>query len=83
MPVSTVNGVDLVGSAEIRDMLGGISRQRVNVITSAKNFPDPLATLKMGQVWRRVDVERWISQHRPGLAQDEPQTEKGPHPTER
>ncbi|MFI6327049.1 hypothetical protein ACIBBG_01985 [Micromonospora chersina] len=56
--------MDLVGAAEIRDMLGGISRQRVNVITNAKGFPDPIAVLQMGKVWRRRDVERWIAEHR-------------------
>ncbi|MFE9955659.1 hypothetical protein [Micromonospora sp. NPDC005299] len=55
----------LVGAAEIRDMLGGISRQRVNVITNAKGFPDPVAVLQMGKVWRKRDVERWIAEHRP------------------
>ncbi|MET8837581.1 hypothetical protein ABZV78_27210 [Micromonospora sp. NPDC004540] len=57
--------MDLVGAAEIRDMLGGISRQRVNVITNAKGFPDPIAVLQMGKVWRKRDVERWIAEHRP------------------
>ncbi|MEU1688428.1 hypothetical protein [Micromonospora sp. NPDC005707] len=57
--------MDLVGAAEIRDMLGGISRQRVNVITNAKGFPDPVAVLQMGKVWRKRDVERWIAEHRP------------------
>ncbi|WDZ84525.1 hypothetical protein [Micromonospora cathayae] len=56
--------MDLVGVAEIRDMLGGVSRQRANVITNAKGFPDPVATLRMGKVWRRQDVEQWIAEHR-------------------
>jgi predicted DNA-binding transcriptional regulator AlpA len=56
--------MDLVGAAEIRDMLGGISRQRVNVITNTKGFPDPIAVLQMGKVWRKRDVERWIAEHR-------------------
>lgn len=62
---SNVNGMDLVGVAEIRDMLGGISRQRANVITNTKGFPDPVARLVMGKVWLRQDVEQWIAQHRP------------------
>ncbi|MEV6366219.1 hypothetical protein AB0L86_04915 [Micromonospora musae] len=56
--------MDLVGAAEIREMLGGISRQRVNVITTSKGFPDPVAVLAMGKVWRRRDVARWIAEHR-------------------
>ncbi|MFC4104759.1 hypothetical protein [Micromonospora zhanjiangensis] len=61
---------DLVGAAEIRIMLGNVSRQRVNVVTNNKNFPDPVVTLIMGKVWRRSDVEKWIRQHRPDLATD-------------
>jgi prophage regulatory protein len=60
--------VDLVGAAEIRLMLGGdISRQRVDVIINSKGFPDPIATLIMGRVWRKSDVEEWIRKHRPHL----------------
>ncbi|MGI5211936.1 helix-turn-helix transcriptional regulator [Plantactinospora sp. CA-290183] len=52
---------ELVGVAEIRDMLGGnLSRQRVHVITSHRDFPAPVQKLKMGQVWRKRDVEEWI-----------------------
>lgn len=59
--------------AEIRAMLGGISRQRVNVITNTKGFPDPIATLAMGKVWRKQDVERWIAEHRPQPTNEEGQ----------
>ncbi|GAA2187800.1 hypothetical protein GCM10009848_26320 [Micromonospora lupini] len=60
--------MDLVGAAEIRVMLGGISKQRVYVITSHRNFPEPVADLVQGKVWRRSDVAAWIRQHRPELA---------------
>ena len=70
MPLSTVNPVDLVGVAEIRDMLGGVSRQRASVIANQRNFPEPIAVLAMGKVWRRSDVEAWIRQHRPDLLRD-------------
>ncbi|MEV4722473.1 hypothetical protein AB0K29_02215 [Micromonospora humida] len=59
--------MDLVGVAEIRTMLGGISRQRVSIIANTKGFPDPVAVLAMGKVWRRRDVERWIKVNRPDL----------------
>ncbi|CCH16817.1 conserved hypothetical protein [Micromonospora lupini str. Lupac 08] len=49
-------------------MLGGISKQRVYVITSHRNFPEPVADLVQGKVWRRSDVAAWIRQHRPELA---------------
>jgi prophage regulatory protein len=71
-PLPSVNAVDdLVGAAEIRIMLGNVSRQRVNVVTNHKNFPDPVANLIMGKVWRRSDVEAWIKKHRPDLADEE------------
>lgn len=71
LTLSSVNPVELVGVAEIRVMLGGVSRQRANVITSAKGFPDPVAVLAMGKVWRKSDVERWIKRHRPRLNEDD------------
>jgi hypothetical protein len=60
--------VELVGAAEIRVMLGNVSRQRVNVVTTSKGFPDPYATLTMGKVWRKADVEAWVREHRPELS---------------
>ena len=66
----SVRRMDLVGAAEIRVMLGGISKQRVYVITSHRNFPEPVADLVQGKVWRRSDVVAWIRQHRPELAED-------------
>lgn len=49
----------LVGAAEIADLLG-VSRQRVTQLTSRGDFPRPVATLAMGKIWRRDDVEEWI-----------------------
>ncbi|MFJ6197044.1 hypothetical protein [Micromonospora sp. NPDC092111] len=60
--------MDLVGVSEIRAMLGNISRQRASVIANQRNFPEPVAVLAMGKVWRKVDVEAWISEHRPDLS---------------
>jgi prophage regulatory protein len=62
--------VELVGVAEIRDMLGGISRQRASVIANQRNFPEPMAVLAMGKVWRKSDVEKWIAKHRPASVGD-------------
>ncbi len=63
----SVRRMELVGAHEIRVMLGGISKQRVYVITSHRNFPDPVADLMQGKVWRKADVEAWIREHRPEL----------------
>ena len=54
----------LVGAGEIRIMLGGVSKQRVYQITTRKGFPEPVATLRQGKVWRAEDVERWIRDNR-------------------
>ena len=57
--------IDLVGTGEIRQMLGGLSKQRVHVITRRRDFPAPIAELIQGPVWRRSDVEAWIRENRP------------------
>ena len=35
--------------------------------TLRKGFPDPVATLAMGNVWRAEDVEKWIAEHRQAI----------------
>ncbi|MBM0228878.1 MULTISPECIES: DNA-binding protein [Micromonospora] len=57
----------LVGSAEIRVLLGGVSRQRVYQITNRRDFPEPVAKLEMGNVWLAEDVEKWITEKRPEM----------------
>ncbi len=47
------------GASEIRAMLGNVSRQRASVIANQRNFPEPIAVLAMGKVWRKSDVEKW------------------------
>ena len=53
----------MVGLAEIRHMLGGISRQRAFQLTAEDDFPPPEATLAMGKVWRRDKVRDWAVRH--------------------
>jgi prophage regulatory protein len=48
--------VQLVGAAEIAELLGGLSRQRVSQLTAADDFPEPVQRLRMGNVWRYSDV---------------------------
>ncbi len=57
----------LVGSGEIRVMLGGVSKQRAFQITTRKGFPEPIAVLMQGKVWLAEDVEKWIKANRAGL----------------
>jgi prophage regulatory protein len=49
----------MLGAAEIAQLLGGLSRQRVSQLTAHKDFPEPLARLQMGSVWRYEDAARW------------------------
>ena len=51
----------VVGAAEISEMLGGLSRQRVSQLTAAPDFPKPLQRLRMGSVWRYEDVRSWAA----------------------
>ncbi|MFI7330668.1 GntR family transcriptional regulator [Micromonospora aurantiaca (nom. illeg.)] len=48
-----------MGAAEIQERLG-VSRQRAYILISRKNFPEPIATLKMGSVWLASDIEDWM-----------------------
>ncbi len=57
----------LMGTAEIRQRLGGISRQRVYQLTCRTDWPAPYDELAQGKIWRRADVEAWIKQYRPSL----------------
>lgn len=57
-----------MGAHEIRERLGGISRQRVYQITSRADFPKPVADLAQGKIWTVDDVEAWIKDHRPHQA---------------
>ncbi|MFC0030069.1 helix-turn-helix transcriptional regulator [Micromonospora chaiyaphumensis] len=60
----------LVASQEIQEMLG-VSRTRAYQITNSKTFPDPVAVLSVGRIWRADDVERWIKAHRRDLQDSE------------
>jgi len=51
--------LDLVGAAEIADMLG-LTRQRINaIVRSHEDFPEPVAELSAGRIWLRKDVVAW------------------------
>jgi predicted DNA-binding transcriptional regulator AlpA len=54
----------LVATPEIAELLE-VSRQRADVITKQVGFPEPVASLSVGKIWRESDVKRWISMHRP------------------
>jgi hypothetical protein len=54
---------NLVAAGEIAAMLG-VSKQRADVLTRQKGFPDPAAEVEVGggrriRAWERDDVEAW------------------------
>ena len=52
---------ELLGVAEIAQMVG-VSRQRVNeLVRSDPDFPAPEAELAAGRIWAREDIERWMA----------------------
>jgi predicted DNA-binding transcriptional regulator AlpA len=52
--------VDIVGVAEIADMLG-VSRSRVHqLMAEHDDFPRPAASLSAGLIWRRSDIRAWM-----------------------
>ena len=59
--------LELVATPEIAQLLG-VSRQRADVITKQAGFPEPIASLSVGKIWSKSDVERWMSAHRPKAA---------------
>lgn len=61
----------LMGQAEIADRLG-VTRQRVQQLIGKSNWPEPFDVLAMGKVWWIKDVNDWIREHRPELADEEP-----------
>lgn len=51
--------LDLVGAAEIAELLG-VTRTRVNqLVADDPSFPVPAAELTAGRIWKRADVEAW------------------------
>lgn len=51
-----------MGTGEIRRELG-VSRQRVQQLTTSRDFPEPSDVLAAGKVWKREDVEAWARSH--------------------
>jgi predicted DNA-binding transcriptional regulator AlpA len=52
----------LLGVAEIAAMLG-LTRQRVNQLIQAPDFPAPEAVLSAGRIWARDAIESWAASH--------------------
>ncbi|MFG1988410.1 DNA-binding protein [Actinoplanes sp. NPDC048988] len=61
---------EILAAAEIADYLG-VTRQRVAVLVDRADFPEPLAHLSVGRIWRTSNVRRWTSQRPHRIQEDE------------
>jgi FtsZ-interacting cell division protein YlmF len=53
--------LDVVGVAEIAQLLG-VSKQRVHeLLRNDADFPEPAAELAAGRIWQRSEVEHWMA----------------------
>lgn len=54
--------VDLMAMPEVTSLLG-VSKQRVYQLIARGGFPEPVATISVGRIWLREDVERWAREN--------------------
>lgn len=55
---------DMVGMAEVQEILEINTRQQASQLAERRDFPRPVAELKAGRVWLRSDIERFRRQWR-------------------
>jgi predicted DNA-binding transcriptional regulator AlpA len=59
MSRTKILGMEPMTASDVAKLLG-VSRQRVHQIMEADlTFPAPAATLSVGRVWERADIEKW------------------------
>lgn len=49
----------LMSASEVAELLQ-VSAARVHQLTKEVGFPEPVATLRVGRIWERADIERWM-----------------------
>lgn len=54
--------IRLAGPHEVAAILG-VSRQWAAQISQRKTFPEPIAELRIGNVWLVQDVEEWAARN--------------------
>lgn len=52
----------VVGVAEVAAILG-VERRHVYDLTLSQDWPEPLARMTTGSVWRTADIRRWAQLH--------------------
>ncbi len=65
--ITESNAPDLVGVSELAGLLK-VSKQRISKLSSAAEFPKPIATLAAGPIWRKIAIARFVEawERRPG-----------------
>jgi len=65
--IAESNAPDLVGVSELARLLK-VSKQRISKISSAAEFPKPIAKLAAGPIWRKIAIARFTEgwERRPG-----------------
>src|SRR5258708_1562783 len=53
------DSVDLVGTAEVAELLGVTKQTLSNWRSRGSSFPPPIAELRSGPVWKRDDIAAW------------------------
>jgi predicted DNA-binding transcriptional regulator AlpA len=61
---------EVMAAAEIADYLG-VTRQRVAVLVDRAEFPEPIAHLSVGRIWRASDVREWAARRPKRIQEDE------------
>jgi prophage regulatory protein len=62
--------IRLWGAWEVQHALG-VGRSRARELMHRKGFPDPADdTMRGGTVWFQDEVEAWIREHRPQIAEE-------------
>lgn len=62
--IAAMSPDEVVGLVEIAELFGVTKRTAVRY-AQREDFPEPLARLSAGLVWRRADAERWGRDHLP------------------
>jgi predicted DNA-binding transcriptional regulator AlpA len=56
--------LDLVGLAEVADLLGTSRRQAIRW-TQREDFPEPIIRLRATPVWEEREIRRWMRERKP------------------
>lgn len=55
----------LVTMAELRELLGGVSKTRADQISRYPSFPAPIQSGPRLRIWDRDQVVAWVREYRP------------------